>query len=123
MTAFSPKGVVAGSFPRKPFKINELAGLLTYPVVPRLPILLTDSGLQEQRQHGAYSSGTVRDLHPSSLFIVYNEPNPSAKIRFFSELWSSDYKQYYFYISIVYPYYCFTNLRKTSPEGVSILMV
>ena len=67
------------------FNTADLAGLLTYPIVPRLPIILNDSGLQKKRQHGAYSSGTVRDLHPSSLFIVFHEPNPTAKIRFFFE--------------------------------------
>jgi len=63
MTAFSPKGVVAGSFPRKPFKIIGLAGLLTYSVVSGLPTIKAVA-FWVTTAVGAHSSGTVRDLHP-----------------------------------------------------------
>ena len=80
------EAVLFSAFSSKALK-NELAGLLTYPGFwrPSHQLLETGSGFSPTL-NGAYSSGTVPDLHRipfSSLSLRRREPNSAAKVAVF----------------------------------------
>ena len=80
------EAVLFSAFSSKALK-NELAGLLTYPGFwrPSHQILESGSGFSPTL-NGAYSSGTVPDLHRipfSSLSLRRREPNSAAKVAVF----------------------------------------